>query len=265
MLAHLGAARALGRRRQRRRPPRLPAARLAGHARAGAGGRRAAAPRERPGGARRVTERLAHRLGELLAEGEPVVLVTVAEAKGSTPREAGAAMLVTAERSFGTIGGGRLEWEGIAHARVAAGRAAIARAASSCRWARPSASAAAATSGCACAAPAAAELAELEAAEAAAEAALPLVLLFGAGHVGRALAARPGAAALAPALDRRPRRRVPGHRLRRASRSWSPTGRWPRSRRHRRLPPPSSSPTATASTSPCAAPCSSAATSPISA
>ena len=64
--------------------------------------------------------------------------------QGLTPREAGAAMLVTAERSFGTIGGGRLEWEASARARelLADGQASSAR--WSCRWARPWASAAAA-------------------------------------------------------------------------------------------------------------------------
>ncbi|MCV6594417.1 MAG: xanthine dehydrogenase accessory protein XdhC [Silicimonas sp.] len=47
----------------------------------------------------------------------PVARVVVAEAKGSVPRDAGTAMLVTAERVFGTIGGGTLEHEAIARAR----------------------------------------------------------------------------------------------------------------------------------------------------
>ncbi len=38
------------------------------------------------------------------------VLVTVIETRGSAPREAGAAMLVTAEGQEGSIGGGALEW-----------------------------------------------------------------------------------------------------------------------------------------------------------
>ena len=38
------------------------------------------------------------------------VLVELVDARGSTPREAGAAMLVTAEAVFGTIGGGQLEY-----------------------------------------------------------------------------------------------------------------------------------------------------------
>ena len=39
-----------------------------------------------------------------------VVRVAVAQARGSTPREAGAVMLVDAGTPFGTIGGGELEW-----------------------------------------------------------------------------------------------------------------------------------------------------------
>ena len=45
------------------------------------------------------------------------VLITVTEAKGSTPREAGTKMVVTADKQFGTIGGGNLEFEAIAEAR----------------------------------------------------------------------------------------------------------------------------------------------------
>ncbi|MDB5433184.1 MAG: xanthine dehydrogenase accessory protein XdhC [Caulobacter sp.] len=42
-------------------------------------------------------------------KGEPVALVSVVSAEGSTPREAGARMLVTPGRQSGTIGGGNLE------------------------------------------------------------------------------------------------------------------------------------------------------------
>lgn len=45
-----------------------------------------------------------------LREQPAVVRVTVAQARGSTPREAGAVMLVDAGRPFGSIGGGELEW-----------------------------------------------------------------------------------------------------------------------------------------------------------
>lgn len=53
------------------------------------------------------------------------VLVRVIEAKGSTPRNVDAWMLVSQTGTFGTIGGGRLELEAIDHARqVLAGAAA---------------------------------------------------------------------------------------------------------------------------------------------
>ena len=45
------------------------------------------------------------------------VLLTVMEAKGSTPREAGTKMVVTEAEQFGTIGGGNLEYQAIAEAR----------------------------------------------------------------------------------------------------------------------------------------------------
>lgn len=134
-----------------------------------------------------MSDGLAAHLSPLLAAGTPTVLVTVAEAKGSTPREEGATMLVTDEHSLGTVGGGRLEWECLAQARklLAGGQAEawveipLGPAVGQCcggyvrirlRRAGPR------------------ELAELECVEAAAEASLPSVLLFGAGHVGRALA-----------------------------------------------------------------------------
>jgi xanthine dehydrogenase accessory factor len=46
-------------------------------------------------------------------------LIKVAEAKGSTPRERGAWMLVSPKATFGTIGGGQLEFMAIARAREA--------------------------------------------------------------------------------------------------------------------------------------------------
>jgi xanthine dehydrogenase accessory factor len=46
-----------------------------------------------------------------------VVLVDIRAANGSTPREAGAWMLVAADCIFGTIGGGQLEYMAIDHAR----------------------------------------------------------------------------------------------------------------------------------------------------
>ena len=56
-------------------------------------------------------------LAELSRAGRPAVLVTVVRAAGSTPREAGAKMVVSAESFTGTIGGGNLELEALATAR----------------------------------------------------------------------------------------------------------------------------------------------------
>ncbi len=126
-------------------------------------------------------------LRRLLAEREPVVLVRVALAKGSTPREAGVSMLVAAGAVHGTIGGGRLEWEAILRARElltgdetrATLEVPLGPAVGQCCGGHVTLSLARAG---------AAELAELEAAAAAERADWPLVLLFGAGHVGKALA-----------------------------------------------------------------------------
>jgi xanthine dehydrogenase accessory protein XdhC len=60
---------------------------------------------------------LSDTMRRLLAAGAPSILVTIADALGSTPREAGARMLVEPSRSSGTIGGGRLEHEAITAAR----------------------------------------------------------------------------------------------------------------------------------------------------
>lgn len=45
------------------------------------------------------------------AAGEPAVLVTVADIRGSSPREIGAKMIVTSGATVGTIGGGQLEYQ----------------------------------------------------------------------------------------------------------------------------------------------------------
>lgn len=57
------------------------------------------------------------RLTRALARG-PVARVVVAAARGSSPREAGAEMLVHADGILGTIGGGALEWRAIGIARA---------------------------------------------------------------------------------------------------------------------------------------------------
>ncbi|MBV1788115.1 xanthine dehydrogenase accessory protein XdhC [Marinobacterium sp. D7] len=56
-------------------------------------------------------------LAELQRRGEAYVMVTLIGTRGSTPRESGTKMIVTAEHSFDTIGGGNLEFQAIAHAR----------------------------------------------------------------------------------------------------------------------------------------------------
>ena len=53
---------------------------------------------------------LATKAHALLERGMPAILVSVAEARGSTPRDAGAWMAVTPTDVLGTIGGGQLEW-----------------------------------------------------------------------------------------------------------------------------------------------------------
>src|SRR6056297_447491 len=58
-----------------------------------------------------------HATQEFLAGEAPVIRVRVARVRGSAPRAEGAAMYVTATGTCDTIGGGRLEFEAIAHAR----------------------------------------------------------------------------------------------------------------------------------------------------
>lgn len=60
-------------------------------------------------------------LRAFLAAAPDAALVEVAEALGSTPREAGAWMIVSPERTFGTIGGGQLEFMAIDRARALLG------------------------------------------------------------------------------------------------------------------------------------------------
>lgn len=50
-----------------------------------------------------------------------VARVVIADVKGSSPREVGAAMLVWADGQSGTIGGGALEWQAAARARAMLG------------------------------------------------------------------------------------------------------------------------------------------------
>ncbi|GBR44040.1 xanthine dehydrogenase accessory protein XdhC [Gluconobacter roseus] len=118
-------------------------------------------------------------------EGQDMVRLTVIRALGSTPREEGAFMLLTRSEQTGTIGGGRLEWDCMAEGRVllASGGEAVERhiplgpAINQC---------------CGGAVTVRIErVQDAEALEAEIRAEwerLPQLLLFGAGHVGRALA-----------------------------------------------------------------------------
>lgn len=67
------------------------------------------------------------KLAALVEAGVPVTLVTVVAVKGSAPREAGAAMIVTERELIGTIGGGRLEYRAARLARTMLREGAAAR------------------------------------------------------------------------------------------------------------------------------------------
>lgn len=126
-------------------------------------------------------------LREALRDSEPAILVAVSRAQGSTPRDTDAVMLVTRDGSHGTIGGGQLEFHAIDVARemIAAGSTAemldlpLGPHLGQCCGGRVELSLRHADDGL---------LTELVAREGRSEAARPQVLLFGAGHVGIALA-----------------------------------------------------------------------------
>lgn len=62
-------------------------------------------------------------LADLREAGQPVAIVTVVKVEGSTPRDLGAKMLVTAQGlAWGSIGGGQLEALAIADAQACLGR-----------------------------------------------------------------------------------------------------------------------------------------------
>ena len=135
-----------------------------------------------------MTRSLGKALEGLIAKREPVMLVTVADAKGSTPRSPGARMAVTANGIFGTVGGGHLEFVAIIRARkmLTEGKTdatielALGPADGQCCGGRVSLLLTRADGDSAQA---------IIADEAEAALASPLILLFGAGHVGRALVA----------------------------------------------------------------------------
>lgn len=118
---------------------------------------------------------------------EPVVRVDVTEAQGSTPRETGAWMLVSANGLFATIGGGQLELMAIKEAREL-----ISNGQRSGKMQVPLGP----EIGQCCGGRVALSLELMDEAVIAAtmeavrqeDAALPQVYVFGAGHVGKALA-----------------------------------------------------------------------------
>lgn len=151
-----------------------------------------------------MSYRARHNPAPFLARSHAVIRVTVQKAMGSTPREAGAWMLVSDQGAFGTIGGGALEYMAIDRAR-----ALLAEPASTAGMELPLGP----EIGQCCGGRVAlrletldadAQRALVEAAQAQHEA-LPAVLIYGAGHVGDALAR---ALALAPVravqIDSRP-------------------------------------------------------------
>jgi len=130
---------------------------------------------------------LSDTMRRLLMADAPSVLVTVANALGSTPREAGARMLVEVGRSSGTIGGGRLEHEAITAARRLIGTGGaleemgvpLGPAIGQCCGGHVTMRLERADTDV---------LARLERAEQEELAGLPAIYLFGAGHVGKAIA-----------------------------------------------------------------------------
>ncbi len=127
-------------------------------------------------------------LAEMIETGQPTMLVEVASVRGSVPREAGAWMLVSVAAVAGTVGGGQLEYMAIDRARQLLRRSARSERMSvplgpeigQCCGGRVTLALAGLDAG----------LAETLRRRLRAEAdARRHVLIFGAGHVGRALAA----------------------------------------------------------------------------
>lgn len=130
---------------------------------------------------------LAPQLARWIASGDAVVIARIAMAVGSTPREAGATMLITAAATLGSIGGGQLEFHAIDVAREMIGGAETERTLDlplgpqlgQCCGGRVTAVLTRAK---------AADIAALRLADARDDAAQPTIVVCGAGHTGRALA-----------------------------------------------------------------------------
>ena len=130
---------------------------------------------------------LAQNCANWLAAGHAFALVRIAKTEGSTPRDSDAVMALTKDALIGTIGGGRLEWEAIIAARAMLDTAsdnhtmvvALGPAIGQCCGGRVTL---AITRGTARAVKA------LQSCEAKASSTRPSVMIYGSGHVGRALA-----------------------------------------------------------------------------
>lgn len=134
-----------------------------------------------------MTPKLSERLAAHLTAGTPAALVTVYKVRGSAPREAGATMLVTAGEVVGTIGGGRLEWDAIAEARGLLDRG-LAQSELAVRLGPEIGQCCGGHIDLHLDRATAQTLERLQAVEAQEQAARPAILIFGAGHVGKALA-----------------------------------------------------------------------------
>ncbi|WP_119306320.1 xanthine dehydrogenase accessory protein XdhC [Cohaesibacter haloalkalitolerans] len=130
---------------------------------------------------------MAEGLALFLQEAGPVIKVCLSDVRGSSPREAGASLYVTEKRMHGTIGGGQLEYIAIDEARRMLGRGEAEK-----RLAVPLGP----EIGQCCGGAVTLSFALMDEAQKEAEIAaerkaldaLHHVYIFGAGHVGRALA-----------------------------------------------------------------------------
>lgn len=126
-------------------------------------------------------------LADLLSRHEAVAIVEITQTDGSTPREIGAQMLVSAQASLGTIGGGHLEFHTIDIARTMLANGEdqheltlhLGPQMGQCCGGRVQLKIWRAKS---------ADVTDLASTEAKAEKALPVIAIFGAGHTGQALA-----------------------------------------------------------------------------
>lgn len=135
-------------------------------------------------GAEHATWDDVERARALLTRG-PGVLVRVRDVQGSAPRGSGAWMVVTADASAGSIGGGHLEWQAMAHARAMLARSDTGP--EQVRWALGP-SLGQCCGGLVHLTFQRAGAADIETLAQATRATLTPVAVFGMGHVGRALA-----------------------------------------------------------------------------